>query len=361
MLRTLLIVIVVALLALGGLAVRTLIAAGSFRTVESAYAGTCRRIVAPAGSEDIALDRARGLLYLSAIDRRAVLGGASEARGEIFLMQLAALEEGPLPLTGTNSRAPDDFRPHGISLYTDGQGRQTLMAINHPAAGGHTVEIFDVVPGAQGGVALRHRRTVGDPLLVNPNDLHAVGPDSFYATNDHGAATGGFWQALETYLVIPWANVVHFDGRAMRVVASGLTFANGIAGVDGDGRILVAETSGRTLSLFDRDAASGALTLRQALFLGTGLDNIDVAPDGTVLVAAHPQLLALGAHAADKAALSPSEVLRLVPAGGSYQSSSIFLDTGETISGISTAIETPTGELLLSNIFDPYLVVCTPR
>lgn len=59
------------------------------------------------------------------------------------------------------------------------------------------------------------------------NDIIAVGPMHFYATNDH-YFFDPFLKYLETYLNLHWASVVYYSPNEVKVVAEGFDFANGI-------------------------------------------------------------------------------------------------------------------------------------
>lgn len=59
------------------------------------------------------------------------------------------------------------------------------------------------------------------------NDIIAVGPAHFYATNDH-YFSDPFLKYLETYLNLRWANVVYYSPDEVKLVAEGFDSANGI-------------------------------------------------------------------------------------------------------------------------------------
>lgn len=61
------------------------------------------------------------------------------------------------------------------------------------------------------------------------NDIVALGPDSFYATNDH-YFTNNFLKAifLEVLLMQPWGNVVYYSPKEVKVASEGYYMANGI-------------------------------------------------------------------------------------------------------------------------------------
>lgn len=345
--------VVLALIVAGSvLTWRFLSASGYFTGIRQEIAADCRAIEAVPGPEDIAIDHERGLAYISAYDRRAVRSGApggQGVRGGIYVIDLKQ-PDAEWALYPVTPAAPEDFRPHGISLYVGEDGARRLFAVNHPAGGGEAVEIFDIA--ADG--TLSHARSVTDPLFVSLNDVVGVGPESFYATNDHGS--GGIGRMIDDALLLRNANAVYFDGAAARVAADTLSYPNGI-NVSPDGTTLyVASTLGMSLYVYERNVETGELTPFDHVRLGTGVDNIDVQPDGTLLIAAHPKLLDFLAHASDPAELSPSQVVRIEP--GEKKAGTIYLNFGEEISGISTAAGYD-GKMLLGQVFEPRVLVCT--
>ena len=342
-----------ALILLGaGFTVRTLWRAGAFRTLTPHFAGSCRLVPGPVGPEDITIDAARRVAYVSASDRRALAAGRP-VPGAIFAYSLDAPDAAPVNLTPD---ADISFQPHGISLWV-GDGRRVLFAISHPPPGtaphAHTVEVFDVEGGA-----LVHRASLTDPLLVMPNDLVAVGLDRFYLTNTH-AHPPGLLQTAETYLELSGANVLRYGPGGFREAVGGLVFPNGI-NVSPDGRTLyVASLTPQTLLVYDRDPATDRLSLRREIPLGSGPDNIEVDERGDLWIAAHPKLLAVVAHAKDPAAAAPAQVLRVRvhPSDGRKAVQEVYLDLGEQIAAASVAARLGP-RLLIGQIFDEGFLDC---
>ena len=185
----------------------------------------------------------------------------------------------------------------------------------------------------------------------------AVGRDSFYASNDH-RYTGGFLKTLEDYLKLPIANIVYYDGRSFHEAAAGIGYPNGIT-VSPDGRNLyVAGTTQMTLKVFDRDLKSGGLTLKESIGFNTGLDNIEIGPEGALWIGAHPQLLKFVAHSKDPGKLSPSQVLRVtLNEDGPPRIDEIYLDGGEALSGSSVGAVYQ-DRLLIGSVFEEKILDC---
>lgn len=321
--------------------------AGQFKTIEPHFAGSCKQVTEAIGAEDITIHPKTGIAFISAYDRRAVLEGRA-GHGGIYAYDLKAAEPKLVNLTPD---AGTDFRPHGISLFVDEEGHEALFVVNHKG-GKHSVEIYDIKDGD-----LSHRNTLIDSLLVSPNDLVAVGPNSLYVTNDHRYVSG-LLRTLEEYLKLQRSNVVFFDGNRFSEAAAGIGYANGI-NVSADGKtVYVSATTELSLHLYDRDRTSGKLSLREKIKLGTGVDNIETDQSGVLWIGAHPKLLTFVQHAKDQSKVAPSQILRLTPkTSGGYDIEEVYLNQGEEIAASSVAA-VRNMRLLIGAVFDPKFLDC---
>jgi arylesterase/paraoxonase len=321
--------------------------AGQFRTIEPHFSGRCEPVVGVVGPEDITIHPGTGIAYVSSCDRRAVQQGRPGS-GAIYAYDLNAVAS---PTVNLTPEADPDFRPHGLSLFVGEAGPAVLFVINHQG-GSHRIEIYDLK-----GERLIHRKTLISPILVSPNDIVGVGPDSFYVTNDHRFPSG--WKrTLEDYLRLRLSNIVFFDGSEFVRAASGIGYANGI-NVSPDGKLLyVCALTEGSVRVYDRDPASGRLSHREKIELHTGVDNVEVGAGGDLWIGAHPKLLTAAKHFKDPGSLSPSQVLRLGQrAAGGYDVEEVYLDTGEEISA-STVGAVRWDRLLIGAIFEPKFLDC---
>lgn len=320
-------------------------ASGALSAYEQRLVEDCVRVDVHPGTEDATIDPDTNLVFVSASDRRAAIAGAP-VRGGIFTVDLG----GGYRVARVSPDAPADFQPHGISLWRGPGGEKRLFVINHPIAGGHSVEIFEV--GDRG--ALTYAETVSFDAMHSPNDVVAVGPRAFYATNDRGFV-GGVLETLEAYLALPFASVVHFDGTAGRVVEPGLVYANGI-NVSADGAtIYVAELLKRRIAVFSRDVESGELHRVRNASVDTNPDNIEVARDGALWIAGHPKIFDFLKHAGDADAVAPSHVIRVSPR--TWEATDVFYDGSGAINGSSVgAVWDKT--LIVGAVFDGHVMAC---
>ena len=333
--------------------VRFYVRMGGLASIEEEIALACEPMPAPPGAEDVAVDAINGIAFVSAHDRRADAGPTGETpRGGLYLLDMRGNLAG-WRITPITPHEPVDLRPHGIGYWKGEDGERRLFVVNHGDKGRESVEIYSVTEDHR----LIHQRSVTSPHIVSPNDVAAIGPESFYVTNDHSLPQG-ILSLLGDVIALGSGDLVHYDGRETRVVAGDQQFPNGVW-VSADGtRLYLTETLGRSFRIYDRDRASGALTQEAELYLGTGLDNIAASDDGRLYIGAHPNMIAFLGHASDPSQPSPSQVLEVVPdAAGGGAVRTIYLNDGTEISGLSVAAPYKDW-LILDSVFGDELVVC---
>ncbi len=319
--------------------VNSLIVAGAFKSIQPHLEGTTSLVYSGIpGPEDMDMDNESGLLFISSTNRRKTMAGLPSNDG-IFVLSADSAQQ-PRKLATTY---PAEFHPHGISFLRIGI-KSYLFVVNHNPAG-NFVEIFEYTDDT-----LFHQQSITDPSMNSPNDVVAVATNKFYVTNDHGTQKG-FKRTLEDFLQLPFSSLLYYNGVSFSKAYGGLKYANGV-NVSNDGLTLyVTTTRGRNLLTFNRDQETGGLTLANKLSLKSGVDNIDVDADGSLWIAAHPNVLAFVGHAKDSTKLSPSQVLKLtLGPGTTYQVEEVFMDDGRQLSASSIAIRYK-GELFVSGVF----------
>ena len=322
---------------------------GQFKTLAPHFAGSCVALPMQASAEDIQIDRPRGVAYLSYLDRRGQIEG-KPVLGTVMLLDLSVPVPRPRPALTIE---PANFRPHGMSLYRAGDGSERLFVISHPPGAPHRVEVFE--QGLTG--AFMPVRSISDPLLVKPNAILAVGPNQFYVANDSGASSG-FGRAIEMLFRRGLSTLLFFDGEKFRVVDSGIQSGSGIAmSLDG-AQIYVSETAGNRLRVYSRKPTSGNVVLIETIDVGSAPDNINVAGDGSVWLAAHPVTPALIRHFRDARKLSPTQIFKLLPGvQAGARLTEIYLNAGEQISAGSVAAVFGS-EMLVGSITDRKILRC---
>ena len=351
MMKRILIGLGVFVVLLGLWVINLLYVTGAWRSIEPHFAGSCEMVPGIVGPEDLTIHPKSGIAYISSSDRRAQAQNA-HIPGAIWAYNFTDPNASPVNLT------PDTdigFQPHGVSLWLGEDGQDLLFVLNHPAPKSgkptHTVEVFSIKDEG-----LEHLRSLSSPeLMVMPNDIVAVGPNSFYFTNTHANPPGAA-QAAETYLRLSRAKVVYYDGKKFSAALEGMRFPNGINVTENGQRLWVASTTSNAVREYKRNTTDGSLEFLREIQLNSGPDNIEVDSAGNLWIGSHPKLLAVTALIRDPMAISPAQVLRVTPETGSVEE--IYLSEGKPLSGASVA-STYRGRMLIGQIVNDGVLNCS--
>ncbi len=327
-----------------------------FVTVEPHFAGSCTVVTGEGSAEDIQIDHQAGVIFISAKDRLgAAAGGDNNGTLTVYDIASGAERFEMEPLAGM-----DDFSPHGISLYQAEDGRRRLYVINHRSTGEDTVEVFDVADDH----SLTFVKTLRDDLFFSPNDLVAVGWDQFYVANDSGA-TNGLETGMQMMGLMNISTIVYFDQNKASIAIDSFPTSGGISASHDGKTVYIGGTSSKTLEVYRRDTTNGDLSFLQRFDLAMGVDNIDVAADGTVWVAGHPKVMALISHFASQGENpAPSQVyvlpLDTMANDGTLAAPvDMFTSLGDDLSASSVAAEFQ-GKFYLGGITPKKMLVCQP-
>ena len=116
---------------------------------------------------------------------------------------------------------------------------------------------------------------------------------------------------------------------------------------------------GRSLRIYERDAATGSLTLERNVALDSAPAGIDVDEDGVIWIAAHPKLLRHFAHSRDPQLRSPTQVLRFDPRRPDAKVTQVYVGEGAQIAGGSAAARWHDG-FLIGARYDEKVLLCRP-
>ncbi|KAM9024901.1 serum paraoxonase/arylesterase 2 isoform 1-T5 [Ara ararauna] len=296
------------------------------------------------GSEDIDI-LPNGLAFISSgLKYPGIKSFAPDKPGEIFLMDLN--EDNPRAVEMRISRGFDlaSFNPHGISTYVDKDDTVYLFVVNHPHQKS-TVELFKYVEDDN---SLVHLKTIQHDLLTSVNDVVAVGPDSFYATNDH-YFSDFILMFLEMFLGLTWSNVVYYSPKEVKEVAAGFYSANGI-NISPDRKfIYIADIFDHNVHVMEKHA-NWNLTHVKKLQLDTLVDNLSVEPStGDIWTGCHPNGMKLLYY--DPENLPASEVLRIQNILSEEPVvTRVYADNGSVLQGSSVA-SIYEGKLLIGTVF----------
>ncbi|XP_075172975.1 serum paraoxonase/arylesterase 2-like [Anomaloglossus baeobatrachus] len=284
------------------------------------------------GSEDIAI-LPNGLAFISSgLKYPGIFSFAPERPGEIFLLDLNDEQLRPSTLRISKGFDMSTFSPHGISTYINEEDDSVyLLVVNHPHYKS-TVEIFKF---AEEENVLVHQKTIKHSALPNVNNIVAVGPESFYATNDYY-----FWNSImrtvELVFGLTWSNVVYYSPGEVREVAAGFYSANGIAMSSDQKYIYVADITGRTVSVFEKHK-NWSLSPVKVVQLETLLDNLSVDPvTGDVWTGGHPNGIKLFHYSPED--LPGSEIVRIQNIHSDNPTvTTVYANNGSVIQGSSCA------------------------
>lgn len=329
------------------------------------------------GPEDIVVDKARGVAYISAYNRFALnaeisAGGPVTTKGGIFRLDLDDLPgSGEITVKDLSASfsAWQPFRPHGMALYApDGRG-QALFVINrrHLMEGGKpridpTIEIFDL-EGQTIETLGSPVATIRHPLMCRPNDLVALDNRRFLVSNDHGACTPGA-QLIEELLGWKDAYVLAVESGRPRIVASGIGYANGLALTPtnaGPKKLLVSATRDKAVHIYDLEAllaGDGSIEPERSIGLPGSPDNFSWDAEGRLYLAVFPNIYRFAAYMRGWFGVdtAPGGMVRL-----DWRSQAeppyIHIFSGETLNGVTVAA--PYGDwLMAASGFDNKLLVC---
>lgn len=360
MLKKILIAASVALVLLVAWILKTISDAGEFKTITPYFNGTTTLLNGFVGAEDITIDHETQLAYISTDDRFAILHGDQNRGGRLCIVSLQ--DSNAVSICGTIGIAK--INPHGISFFKK-KGAEYLYAVNH-TDGKHSILLFQKAYNTLTRSVLPHHYGYSFKLLkthedttfmLSPNDVLAVDTNKFYFTNDHGSRSKS-GKMVEDYLQQKKSNVVYFDGKNYSIAADNIAYANGI-NMSRDGKELyVASTIGQNVLIYDRDIATGKLTLKDEVVLNTGVDNIELDEHGNLWVACHPQLLTFMQHTKDTSTYAPSQVFKLSKnAEGKFTAEEIFLSKGDDLSGSSVAAVSG-NVMLIGSVMDNGILRC---
>ena len=319
-----------------------------FDKIEDRFAGSCSPVTGIAGPEDIQIDTATRRAFVSSLDRRALRSGEA-VRGAVFSVNV----DDPLDRSGWRDRTggiPAEFEPHGLHFY-EGEGVRRLFVVN---GANSAVELFDVTPEGD----LTHLETFTERRLTSPNDVVAVGPRSFYVSNDVEPGRNSMLGKLHFLGRAASGSVYYFNGVAWRLAAEGLRYANGV-NVSPDGsRFYVAETSGGVVSIYQRDTETGALKDAGGIMLDAAPDNINVDETGILWIAAMPKPLTLPAHNRSEENRAPSQIWSYADSpGATTEPAAVYTNAGEAISAATSAAHLD-GKLLIGALLDERYLLC---
>lgn len=325
---------------LGHVAV-ALLEAGTWRQAPSPSLASCREFPVT-GAEDMAYLPDQDVYIVASDERREPLDPKNPS-GNLWLWRPSQPLEDIFDFDF-------EFHPHGLAVHRLSPDHYRLWVVNHQSSG-DTVEVFQ-----WNGDQLSHEKTLRDPLLINGNDIVAVGENEFYLSHDHGSRSFLLNRAAD-YLRWGGGYLTYFDGSSLRVVDQGIRFANGLEISPDRQFILLAAMFEREIRIYQR-LDGGDLRLYKSISTDSCPDNLSWSDSGDLLVATHLNALRLKAHAEDHDQPAPSLILRIEnPLSDKPKVSPLFFDEGGRLRAASYAHQKGQ-RLILGAIYDRKVLQC---
>ncbi len=327
----------------------------TFKTITNNTPEICESFEMAGSAEDIEIDYARGIAYLSIQDREALIKGEN-TQGFIGKIDL---NQKPYELISALTEQPDHLRPHGLSLHVDKAGKRHMAVINHPKNRGIEPEVIDLYTESSNGL-FDFVRSVSDPLFQSPNDVLLVESEKFYVGNDKGGIST--IDKIQEQMGRPMSTVVFYDGESASIAVKNLSSVSGINQSLDRQTVYASETNAKRMAILKRNLADGSLKKIKTVKLTGSPDNINVSEDGSLIVANIPKVWALIQHFIalqnNEYKPSPSQVVRIdIDDKGDSLSKELFMSDGYDISTTSVGVIWA-NKLFMGSIDDKQMYVC---
>ena len=327
----------------------------TFKTITNNTPEVCESFEMAGSAEDIEIDYARGIAYLSIQDREALIKGEN-AQGFIGKIDL---NQKPYELVSALTEQPDHLRPHGLSLHIDKAGKRHMAVINHPKNRGIEPEVIDLYTESSNG-SFDFVRSVSDPLFQSPNDVLLAESEKFYVGNDKGGISTV--DKIQEQMGRPMSTVVFYDGESASIAVKNLSSVSGINLSLDQQTVYASETNAKRMAILKRNLADGSLKKIKTVKLTGSPDNINVSEDGSLVVANIPKVWALIQHFIalqnNEYKPSPSQVVRIdFDNKGDPLSEELFMSDGYDISTTSVGVIWA-NKLFMGSIDDKQMHVC---
>ncbi|MCE9500548.1 MAG: arylesterase [Leptospira sp.] len=294
----------------------------------------CFKVHGMPGNEDIALSRAKKLLYISSHNRRNF-----DEPGKIFSLDLGK-PDGELKPKALNATYPPHFRPHGISLVQE-SGKELLYVISHTKQEGaqHAIEVFEM-----NNEIFSHIKTLKSPLIESPNDLFALPDGRIFVSNDG----------------LSPSKISFFDGKTWSMIGPGVSLGNGILYRKEKDKEYIYRSgffAGKVLKFELIQTTDGKTDLKEVekFEIGSGPDNLEFDDAGNIYLAAHASVFRFLRHVRSPENFSPSQIFKID--FGKKSVDEIYANNGEEISAASTGLVFE-NRLIISQVFEDFLLIC---
>ncbi|KAG8550938.1 hypothetical protein GDO81_025391 [Engystomops pustulosus] len=232
-------------------------------------------------------------------------------------------------------------------LPTSNRWRPPAVPLKEPPS--ELTQVHRPIPMKEGkNVSCAPEKPIRHSALHNVNDVVAVGPESFYATNDY-YFTDFIMRIVEMFIGLRWTNVVYYSPGDVRQVATGFYSANGIAMSSDKKFIYVADVTGHTVNILEKHE-DWSLSPVKVVQLDCLLDNLFVDPaTGDVWTGAHPNGFKLLIYNTED--VPGSEIIRIQNIHSDHPTvTTVYANNGSVIQA-STVAAVYDNKLLMGTIF----------
>ncbi|XP_039593533.1 serum paraoxonase/arylesterase 2-like [Polypterus senegalus] len=299
------------------------------------------------GSEDIAILPNGLALISSGLKYPLTQNFAPDVPGKILVLDLEEDVLKPVELRISHGFDLQSFNPHGISAYIDHTDDTVyLFVVNHLHP--HFTSQIELFKFLDEDNTLIHLKTIKHELLLNVNDIVAIGPETFYASSDH-YFTDTILRIFEKFVGLAWCNIIYYSPGEVISAAADFGFANGI-NISPDGRyIYVADLLDSIVHVLEIQD-NKTLTRVKVINVGSLPDNIHVDHEtGDLWIGCHPNGWKFSFYNKDDP--PGSEILRIK---NIHSEKPVviqeYADNGSVLQGSSVAVNYD-GKVLIGTVF----------
>ncbi|KAE8235875.1 hypothetical protein A4X13_0g9346, partial [Tilletia indica] len=292
--------------------------------------------------------------------------------GTFNLQGLAVLEvpSKPRPSEGDDLVVDASYQPPTLYLYLNNH-RPPLDPLSgkpldpHKVGANSTIEIFKTTLGEK---TMEHVRTYADDLIISPNRVAPISPDSFLWTNDHVRKVG-FSRALS--YIINNGNIGYCDSLGCKIVADQIGFPNGIVASAKPDQFWVPAMREGKLKLFEWKSDNKSLVLLEDIYLdgppGYPADNLSLNKrTGAILATSVPNAIqSMTRHFPNFDHLAASTIHRITRnvggeiSGKKYDMEKVLEFDGVDFGAYSSAVEdSDRKKMWLFGVGCPLITVC---
>ncbi|KAF9906393.1 Serum paraoxonase/arylesterase 2 [Linnemannia zychae] len=239
---------------------------------------------------------------------------------------------------------------HGLGIWDRSPTELTIFAVNH-RRGGSVIEVLEYKIGDK---VVQYKETIRHELIHTPNDILAMGPRSFYVSNDHKYKSGTN-REFEELLRRPLSNVIFHSPEGTHIAYENVVSANGITSNTDRSLIYLSGCHGAGVHVL-RPTADNKLVEEDYIKLDFYNDNPSYEPESdSVFVTGHvkPLTLTLGLKKKGVQLDGPSRIVKISrDEDGWHKVETVLEDDGTLIStGTVAAVDRQRGVMLVGTAF----------